>query len=204
MDSADSLSLVKSYFDKKLDHLKNELMDASSKPEKRRKIEVTECFKHKSNKVQYEFNSNQIDIVEDIIRLLDKGAVNRPKRKAKELLVNLQKRNKLIRIAEKSPGGWATVAEYETDRIASDSEDEKRLRKAEKRALEKKAALTKTNKKYSSSAMSRNPESSSGRHRSAPYNRAKPTDICLGCGRYGHWRTNCPNKNTTYKRQYYR
>ena len=43
----------------------------------------------------------------------------------------ISKRQKVIHIADKSLGGWATVDEY--DELASDSDNDKRIRQAENR-----------------------------------------------------------------------
>jgi hypothetical protein len=52
-------------------------------------------------------------------------------------LAVLKKRNKLIRLADKLEGGWRTVDEYLSDKVANDSEDKKRIRAAENRAAKK-------------------------------------------------------------------
>ena len=61
-----------------------------------------------------------------------------------ELKASIKIRNKLIRLADKSPGVgervWLTVAEYEDDDLASDSDDQKKIREDEARALKKKIA----------------------------------------------------------------
>jgi len=46
-------------------------------------------------------------------------------------------RQKLIKIADRSEFSWAVVEAYESDNLASDSEDEKRLIKAERDAERK-------------------------------------------------------------------
>ena len=49
----------------------------------------------------------------------------------------IRKRQKLIDIADKNKDGWQVVEEYESDELASGSEDEKRLKKAKEAASRK-------------------------------------------------------------------
>lgn len=191
-DSA-TFNKMKDYFDKQFDEMRDEF----KAPEKKRKADVE--FKKKSCEIQFKFNEEQLQLVQKALKHLKKGSKSKAKSKLEEVEKNINKRNKLIKIADKSPGGWDTVKEYETDSVASDSEDEKRLKRAEKRALEKIKEGKSNNgskrfKSSSSSTLSRNPESSSGRAYVHTYSRAKPTDRCITCGGYGHWRYECPEK----------
>ena len=52
----------------------------------------------------------------------------------------IAERQKLIKIADRSELGWAVVSEYTADELADDSDDEKRMLKAEKAAERKVAA----------------------------------------------------------------
>ena len=55
-------------------------------------------------------------------------------RRGKDALAH---RQKLIKVTDRSELGWAVVAEYETDGLAADSDDEKRLERAERTAERK-------------------------------------------------------------------
>ena len=54
----------------------------------------------------------------------------------------IHKRQKLIKIADRCKDGWQVVEEYESDELASNSEDEKKLKKAKEAAGRKKESET--------------------------------------------------------------
>ena len=90
-------------------------------------------FKWKGNEKQHQFN----ELVQDKIEVAQKSLGSAPPaiEKAKEALGEgeelLKDRPKLIRIADRSEYGWATVSEYEEDELADGSDDKKRLYRAE-------------------------------------------------------------------------
>ena len=104
----------------------------------RRAKKTENTFNFKGHQVQFELNVGLQDNLNSAIALLER---NRPK-KAVRLLDDsvslLIKRNKLIRITDKSLGGWRTVNEYLSDDVASDSEDGKKIRAADNRDVRKK------------------------------------------------------------------
>ncbi|VDI61329.1 Hypothetical predicted protein [Mytilus galloprovincialis] len=111
----------------------NELVSGNDSLAKKLKKEVSVKLKGEGNKNQYSFNS---DIVSELLTLQKQtSAEDSVGTNLMGLILKVNRRNELIRIADKLQAGWSTVREYESDDLASDSEDEKRLRQAENRAL---------------------------------------------------------------------
>ena len=63
---------------------------------------------------------------------------------AKRTIKLIERRQKLIKLADKSEAGWLAVDEYESDELAEDSADEKRIRKAQDKAVGKKFEMAKS------------------------------------------------------------
>ena len=155
---------LRSYFDEKFSHLQRELSDdqlkSSSSLVKKLKSETNLTFKFSGNKKQFEFNTETLEHITQSLSFVDslKSLVDLENSENHKLDDSLnaaskaiKRRNKLIRIADKSAAGWAAVDEYLSDEVASGSEDEKKIRAAEQRALRKKknARIAKSGQKLS-------------------------------------------------------
>ncbi|XP_038072966.1 uncharacterized protein LOC119741284, partial [Patiria miniata] len=168
-------------------------------------------FRFKGNKTQYDFNA---DIVEKLGRAencLKEDDGGSAKSLVTEVIADVKTRNKLIRlVADKSDAGWTAVDEYLSDELASDSEDDKRIRQAQARAVRKKrlqksSQLANKRQRQNATVEQFSPSTSGTRlFRSFQPNRRfmpgatsawsagpKPTDLCFACGKPGHWRRNC-------------
>ena len=98
-------------------------------------------MKFKGNQKQLEFNA-QIDSVFDRIRSANDSNNKQVDDLADEGKELIRKRQKLIRIADKSADGWKVVGEYRLDELAPASEDEKYLKKAKEAAIRKRRQPT--------------------------------------------------------------
>ena len=116
-------------------------------------------------------------------------------KRIKEAIKKLKKRNKLIRMADKSKAGWKLVEEYLTDEIASGPEDGKKIKKCEKIALQKIADEKEKKKKQTNERNSK--PSERFRNASQRKGKARENDICFRCGKKGHWGQDC----WTYKKE---
>ena len=134
---------------------------------KKLKSQTNLTFKFSGNKKQFEVNTETLEHISQSLSFVDslKSLVdpeNSENQQVTVLILKLdeslkaaskaiKRRNKLIRIADKSEAGWAAVDWYLSDEVASGSEDEKKILAAEQRALRKKknARIAKSGQKLS-------------------------------------------------------
>ena len=131
ISNADLLSLMKSYFSNKLSGIERNFSDTTQNLA--RKVKKSENS-FKGNQLQFELNSDILDNIGIAVDCAEHGRYTKAISVLQDSEKVLKKRNKLIRIADKSEGGWKTVDEYLSDDVASNSEDEKHIRAAENRA----------------------------------------------------------------------
>ena len=112
------------------------------------------------------------------------------KEKISEGIGIVQEGQQMIKLADSSDLGWEVVQEYESNPIADDSEDEKRMHRA----------LSKTERKTKSEKAKKLPITTSyNKERSAAEDNAgkyKP-GRCYTFGKRGHWSDNCPDSKNS-------
>ncbi|KAJ8303741.1 hypothetical protein KUTeg_018664 [Tegillarca granosa] len=158
---------------------------------------------------EYEFNEENFSNISKIKRAVKSCDYDRVLELCDIIEHKVYKRNKCIKLAEKSPAGWDTVKEYLSDELAPDSEDEKKMRSEEFRALRKRRQNKRSrkdtkpredNSNRTPSATAPNPDSvlnSNFRSFRGQRTTTNPTDYCFACNQQGHWRKNCPFTNKT-------
>ncbi|KAK3085861.1 hypothetical protein FSP39_009792 [Pinctada imbricata] len=218
-----AFDLFRGYLDSKFSSFKREFSELSElrKDEIVKKIKTDHSykFKYSGNQKQYEFNDTIIDFFAKIGRASDDRDFRTVSDLCKSATEQLRKRNKCIKLADKSPGGWDTVREYLSDELASDSDDEKRMRSAEYRAIRARKQRRKTSNfiqdRQDRDRIKPNPTYGTGiRHKaSATYPNpdsnfrgfrrigAQPSDICFACNESGHWRKDCPETSDRQSKQ---
>ena len=135
----------KTYLDQKVETLTNDLTSQTNHQSKHleRQSEGRQ-LKFEGNKDQFLFNAELQEHIEISSGLLKQADISGALEKLTTAQRSIHNRQKKIKLADKSEAGWLAVKEYEAEDLASNSEDEKRIKKAQASALRKKSKQRQT------------------------------------------------------------
>ena len=173
------------------------------------------AWKYEGNKVQYLLNYEFLAELAQAVWTIDNLKFEHARETISELVEKVKRRNKLIKIADKSEERRETVRQYESSPVASDSDDESKINKAENRALRKRKFKGK--KIPAKSIQSNPPQFAASRfpvknqpfrehktwYTGCPVYQSQPGTSgyqrrgqqgggCFSCGSFQHWRNQCP------------
>ena len=113
---------------------------------KRLKFNEPHKFKKKANEGQFKFNKKLSETLHSAKSATENSQFEKVKTDLEEGEKLLSERQKHVLLADKLEYGWVTVLEYKKHSLADDSDDEKRIFKAESRARTSVNALKKKKK----------------------------------------------------------
>ena len=187
----DTVSLVKTIISSEFRDLKKQLLN-TNKPVNYLKRKYPEegniNFKYTGNQKQYDFNCSVLFKLEELKKLLEISVVEDIEASIDEIVKDINSRNKLIKIADRTEGGWTTVEEYQQIDYADDSDDDRKIRQANARALQKKRHLQRRTPVSATTDINHRGHLFRGPPR---YRTAGPSDTCFRCGLGGHFRRDC-------------
>ncbi|KAK3108944.1 hypothetical protein FSP39_019460 [Pinctada imbricata] len=152
-------------------------------------------FKRKGNEAQFKHSIKVMDKLRIADNALQKPVPEIPeaRQSIKEGMELLSHRQKLIKLADNSKFGWKLVEQYETHQLAEDSDDEKRIHKAEARvermSKEDKKKKQRYGSRYAPYPVQQIPvlQTATSGKSSTVTSGPKP-GLCFACGKPGHWR----------------
>ena len=211
----DAIQASQARMDTKLAEFQNQVCrsqdEAAAKAVKKsRSAEAPYQYKKKGNEAQAKFNSEVEDAVQEAMDELEgeprpSQSVERAKAALEKGAKRIAERQKLIKLADRSDFGWAVVTEYTADELADNSEDEKRIEKAEKAAEKKSVKRRKVAGRPTPAKQPRSvatPSSSVSSATQVPRRpglipavaKSRPLGPCFTCGEMGHLHSFCPRR----------
>ena len=186
--------------DQRLKTLEKQLKDKNAKQSSARKREhsPTPEFKYKRNKVQYELNKSILDKIETALDASDDEEHSGALDEGRKMLIE---RNKHIKLAEKYR--WEAVDCYIDEPLASDSDDDKKIRRAikESKVLKeekrKSARASRLPVNSSQSQVGTQPQRIPNENNFRQVIKRSPGSVpaqdttCFRCGRKGHYARHC-------------
>ena len=192
----DLLNSINGIMDSKLTSLQTTLQESQQEISQTQMAKMEETltdnytFQRKGNENQFKYGVKVLTKLKEAksgleVHDLTRATVQNAKSRISEGIDIVQERQKLIKLADSSQLGWKVVNEYVANPIAEDSEDERKMLRAQSRA-ERKSKAEKTKKSI--------------KPRQVPYARNADKDDsfkpgkCFNCGKRGHWADNCPDR----------
>ena len=204
-NNAQLLRSLNTLVTEKIGSLKDELQESQSRASQVQLAELKKVkyggvptFKRKANEDQWKHNLKVSDVLEEARSSLQLAKFDTVNEKISEGIDLVDTRQKLVLLADTSEYGWATAQEYIGHELAGDSDDEKRIWKAEMRAGKKSKEKALKAKKFkgrkfqpfneAGPMVSKGPQSAVTRKSGGYGSRQGP---CFACGRLGHYRFEC-------------
>ena len=201
------LGSMKSILDSSLSDIKranSDTADSHLREIKKLKFEEPHRFKKKANEDQFRSNSKLTDVLDEAKSLCSTQILDKVKKsleKGENLLAEMQKD---ILLADRSDYGWMVIQEYKKDDLADDSDDEKKIIRAEARARTKqnsqkaKSRMTASRREFpkgQSVVVASNTDVSSPLRPipaiDAQFRNQMGPGCCFACNKPGHWRVQC-------------
>ena len=98
-------------------------------------------MQYDGNQKQFVFICSVIDKLGYLKCSLEESTIEDIESDIEKVIRDIRSRYKLMKIVDRTEGGWGTVEEYETCDYADDSDDDRKIGQANSRALQKKRRL---------------------------------------------------------------
>ena len=124
------LAQMKAGFNARLDRMDTHLKESTEKYSKlERRVSHPKVFSRKGNEHQHTFNSNVFDAMEDAQAAIAANKIEKTSASVQQGIDLLKERQKMILLADST--SWEVVQEYNGNDVASDTDDEGKIRRAQ-------------------------------------------------------------------------